>query len=442
MKLKQWSQATLAVAGAVAVGGGLVSCGTSNTIDYLYATSARNNPGQINVYRVDSQSGALTQIPDSPYNAGRNPVALVIDQTGKNLYVANRDDNSIIQFGIGTDAKLYGQHTINTPGTEPLSLAIQSYYDNSSTPKYLGSLLFVVDNLQPNFSDINTSPGALFVYTVNSNGVISSTPVTQSVNGVASPFLPLGNTPTGVAVSGNGQTSVAGENGQYVYVTDILAAGQVGSGTGSCTTGQGGVQGYNVNFDGKTAPSGVLTPIANSPFCAGATPSAIAPSPNPYTFLYVTDSAQNQVIQYGINTTTSPGSLTTLPTAVVATGTGPAGITVEPRGNYVYVSNRAGGSVSGYAINHSTGALSALATAGGGVTQAQPGCIIVEPALARFVYTANFVDGTINGFTLDPNTGGLAATQGAYYNGTGLATCVAATSHGNHPIIQNTTTAQ
>ncbi len=430
MKLKQWSQGALAVAAVGAAGMGLTSCGTSNTIDYLYATSTKNNPGQINVYRVDSQSGALTQIPDSPYSSqGRNPVSLVIEATGKNLYLANHDDNSIVQYAIGTDAKLYGQHTINTPGSEPVYLAVQTTTDSSGN--LTGGLLFVVDNLQPNFTDLNPSPGALFVYTFDKNGILSTTPVTQTVNGASGQFQPLGNAPTGVAVSGDGK---------YVYVTDILAGGQTGSGRGAtaaCSAGQGAVQGYSI------AGGGALTPVAGSPFCAGTTPSAIAAAPNPYTFLYVTDSSQNQVIEYGIN---NAGSLTTLPTTVVATGTGPDSVTVDPRGRYVYIANRTGGSVSAYAINQATGALSAVASATGGgsegITQAQPTCVIVEPALGRFVYTSNFVDGTISGFLLDPNTGGLSATQGAYYNGSGLATCVAATRHGNHPIIQNFTTAQ
>ncbi len=435
MKFKRWSQSILAATGLIGASAGLVSCGTSNTVDYLYATSSRNNPGQINVYRVDSQSGALTQIPDSPYpTQGRNPVSLVIDSGGKNLYVANRDDNSIVQFGIGTDAKLYGAHTINPSGSEPVSLSIHSYTANNTTANFL----FVVENLQPNFTDLNTGPGALYVYKLASDGTLGSTPVTQMVNGTAQAFYPLGNTPTGVNVT---------DDGQHVYVTDILATGQTGTdvvasgvnGTG-CTAGQGAVQGFNLSqHDSNGVPTGVLTPAAGSPFCAGVTPSAIASHPYS-TFLYVTDSAQNQVIEYSINTTTSPGSLRTLPQSVVATGTTPAGIVVEPRGMFVYVSNRIGGSVSGYAVNLGTGALTTLATAGSAATQTQPICLIVEPALARFLYTANFVDGSISGFSLDPNSGALAATQGAFYGTAGLSTCVAATSHGNHPIIhvQNT----
>ena len=423
---KQWSRRVPALAAVAVAGAGLVSCGTSNTVDYLYATSSTNNPGQINVYRVDSQSGALTQIPDSPYPAGRNPVSLVADGTGQTLYVANLDDNTVIQFGIGSDAKLYGQHTINLPGSGPQWLAIHSYYNGTT---YLGSLLLVVQTYQPNFSVNNVSPGALSVYQLPPNAALTGTPVTQTVNGQQLSYLPLGNAPTSANITANGQ---------FAYVTDILSAGQTGTGNGVCSAGQGGIQGYSIAFDGTTLPSGVLTPVPGSPFCAGTSPSSVATHPFS-TFLYATDRAQNQVISYGIN---NQGTLTTIPTPVVAAGTSPSSIVVEPRGMYAYVANRTGGNISGYAINQSTGALSSLTTAGTGTTQAQPSCVFVEPALARYVYTSNFVDGTLNGFILDPNTGGLSATQGTYYPGTGMATCLTAVTHGNHPIIQVFNSAQ
>ncbi len=440
MKLKQWRSGVLAAAASAGVGAGLVSCGTSNTVDYLYATSSKNDPGQINVYRVDSQSGALTQIPDSPYNAGRDPVSLAIDYPGSNLYVANGIDNTIIQFGIGTDAKLYGQHTVNPTGSQPVALAVHSYYDNSG--KLLGTLLALVEQFQPNFSMSNAGPGgALLVYNIPANGALGGSPVTQTVNATAASFLPVGVNPTAVNITGDGL---------HVYVTDTLGANQTGTGTGSCAPGQGGVEGYTVDgaaLTGLTAlPAGTLTPVAGTPFCAGTTPSAIASVPSgppnagtlPATpFLYVTDSSQNQVIGYQVLNT---GALKSVVTNPPPTGVAPDGITVDPRGNYVYVANRAGGSVSGYTINQATGALTPLSSAaqtttGAAQTQAQPGCVIVEPALGRFVYTADFLGNDVSGFILDPNTGTLSATLGVYYGTTGLTRCVAATAHGNHPVI-------
>ncbi len=438
MKLKRWSQSILAVTALIGAGLGLVSCGTSNTVDYLYAVSAKNNPGQVNAYRVDSQSGALTQIPDSPFPAGRNPVSLAVDGAGQSLYVANHDDNSIIQFGIGTDAKLYGQHTVNPSGSEPVSVTVHSYFDAKSN-NYLGSLVYVVETFQPNFTDLNQGPGGLYVYRIPPGAAIG-TPVPQTVNGVTTDYYPLGMTPT---------AANATVDGLHVYATDILATGQTGNG---CGPGQGAVEGFTVagavdsispNGATITLPSGVITPVVGNPFCSGVSPSAITSHPFA-SFLYVTDSTQNLLITYHINTSknadgtlaANTGQLTTLPNSIIATGTFPDGVVSEQTGQYVYVANgRGGGTVSGYAVNKGTGQLSALTTGGGGVTDAGPGCIIVEPALSRFLYTANFTGGSLSGFTIDPSNGSLAATQNTPYPTSGLSGCTAATSHGNHPII-------
>src|ERR1700748_3541871 len=140
MKFRKTGQGLLAAAVSLGVALGITSCGQSNTIDYLYVTASKNNPGQISVYRVDSESGALTQIPDSPYpSGGRNPVAAVTSPNGNNLFVINHDDNRIVQFAIGTDGKLYPQQTCNTPGAEPVQLAINT----------AGTFLYVVDFYSP-----------------------------------------------------------------------------------------------------------------------------------------------------------------------------------------------------------------------------------------------------------------------------------------------------
>ena len=86
MKFSKSGHALLAAAVSIGIGLGITSCGQSNTIDYLFVTASKNNPGQVSVYRVDQLSGALTQIPDSPYSSGgRNPVATLASPNGKNL---------------------------------------------------------------------------------------------------------------------------------------------------------------------------------------------------------------------------------------------------------------------------------------------------------------------------------------------------------------------
>ena len=51
------------------------------------------------------------------------------------LFVVNEDDNTIVQFVIGTDGKLYPYNTVNTPGIFPLAIAANK------------SNMFVVDTL-------------------------------------------------------------------------------------------------------------------------------------------------------------------------------------------------------------------------------------------------------------------------------------------------------
>src|SRR5579875_1940120 len=115
MKYRHFGKRLVAAAGTTGLMLAMASCAASNTVDFLYVTSNLQNPGQINVYEVDSESGALFQISDSPYpSGGRNPVYEVASPNGKSLYVANHDDNSIVQFAIGTDGKLYPLQTITT----------------------------------------------------------------------------------------------------------------------------------------------------------------------------------------------------------------------------------------------------------------------------------------------------------------------------------------
>src|ERR1700761_7388506 len=193
MKFSKVGRIALASVVSLGLGFGTIACGPSNTIDFLYVTSSKNNPGQINVYKVDSQAGALIQIADSPYpSGGRNPVAEVASANGKNLYVINHDDSTVVEFAIGTDGKLYPQQTCglnNQAGvTYPVQLAI-----NKS-----GTYLYIVNTYQPNYSISIPGPGALVVYPINSTGGLGATgslcqPVANGNNG----WFPLGKNPAG-----------------------------------------------------------------------------------------------------------------------------------------------------------------------------------------------------------------------------------------------------
>src|ERR1700753_2251747 len=158
MKLSKAGRILLASIASLGVGLGVTACGPSNTIDFLYVTASKQNPGQISVYKIDGEAGLLYQITDSPYQSGgRNPVADVASPNGKNLYVINHDDNTMVEFAIGSDGKLYPQQTCNMPGSYPMQLAVNP----------AGTFVYVVETYQPNFNTSVTGPGALAVFLIN-----------------------------------------------------------------------------------------------------------------------------------------------------------------------------------------------------------------------------------------------------------------------------------
>ncbi|MBT9331336.1 lactonase family protein [Paracidobacterium acidisoli] len=425
MKFRKTGQVLLAVAATAAVGLGTISCGQSHTIDYVYVTSNKNSPGEINAFRVDSQSGALTQITGSPFaSGGNNPVAEVTSPDSQYLFVANRDDGSVVRFQIGSDGTLAKQNACTTPGSSPSSMTFSSD----------GTLLFVVDFYQSGFSDTNPGPGDLVVYNVNSDGSLGTaagncTPVTNTATG--QPYWALGRYPGTVATTPLTfvSASTPGANSTlypYVFVT---ATNTYVTTTTPPTTGAppapSGLQGQIYGF--SIAKGGVLSSVAGSPFTAGATPTGLALDPTG-RFLYTTDSQQDQLIGYTIST---KGVLTAINSGPVATGTFPVAVTVDPTGFYAYLVNYTSGTVSEYAIDQATGAPTAGASSAA-KADAGASSIVIDPGLARVVLTANFTGADITSMTLNPNTGALSENPNSPYPTGGQPTAVIAVPHGNH----------
>jgi 6-phosphogluconolactonase (cycloisomerase 2 family) len=71
---------------------------------YLYIGRSGTNGG-LAVYKIGA-AGALTAITGSPFTTGSQPFSVVLDTTGKYVYVANRSDGTISAFSIGTNSAL------------------------------------------------------------------------------------------------------------------------------------------------------------------------------------------------------------------------------------------------------------------------------------------------------------------------------------------------
>ncbi|HET7347311.1 MAG TPA: beta-propeller fold lactonase family protein [Acidobacteriaceae bacterium] len=410
MKLTRIGQGILATAASLSLGLGMSSCNPGNTIDYLFVTSNSANAassGQVSSYHVNSYSGVLTEVTGSPFSSqGKNPVAAIATPDTKHLYVANHDSNSIAEFAIGTNGQLSFGHSYTTPGTEPVSLAMNT----------TGTLLFVADYYQAGFSDATPGAGALVVYPINSDGTLG-TPVGTS--GAA--FAPLQCFPGGVAVSPDGKYAYATNTNSVIVTTSAPTTGTAPATPATCPA-QGTISGFSV------ASNGTLTPLPGSPYSAGSTPTGVAIDPTS-RFLYATDSVQNQLIAYQIQPS---GSLYPLPNGPFTTGTFPVSVVVDPRGLFIYVSNYNSSTLSEYALTQSTGAPSAGAAASFGTKAPTPTCIVVDPSLGRYVYTTDFTGSYITAGELNPHTGELTGVQDSPFPAHGTPTCATAVPHGNH----------
>jgi len=401
MKFSRPSQLLLIAAASLAAASLITACETL-TVDFVFVASAlaagSNNYGEIDVFEIDSESGRMRQIPTSPFpSEGRDPVAEAVSADYQNLFVVNQDDNTIVQFIIGSDGKLYPYNTVNTPGIYPLAIAANK------------SNVFVVDTYQPLplCSTADPCSGSVAVYPLTA--ATSSTPVglgTPATNpAVSAQFWPL---------------TLSGANASHVIVptaVNVLASGAfvyVSAYDSSVTPNAGYVFGFSVGS------GGVLTAVPGSPFAAGDKPSAVA-SDAKSAYVYVTDAVRGDVLGYTVGST---GALAALSGSPYPAGNDPTGIVVDPTYAYAYVSNSTDATVTAYSM--SSGVLTRI---GSYATGLQPVAIGIDPSTNHFLFTVNFLANTVSDFELSTTSGTLLDAQGTPFNTNAQPVAAAAIPH-------------
>jgi 6-phosphogluconolactonase (cycloisomerase 2 family) len=406
MKFNKSSQLLLVSAASLMAAVLITACGTA-TVDFVYVASSRaagpNNYGEIDVFEINGVSGYMRQIPTSPFpSAGRNPVAEAVSSDSTMLYVVNQDDNTIVQFLIGTDGKLYPQNTVNTPGIYPLAVAVS------------GTNLFVVDTYQPLPACSSADPCS------GSVGVFPLLPATTGANPTpaGAPGTPVVNTSIGASY----WPLTLPSNPTHVITptaVNVLKSGAalfVSAYDASVTPNVGYVFGFSIGT------GGVLTPLHGGvPFVAGVHPSAIA-SDSTSAYVYVTDFANGNIRGFSF----ASGLLTSLSGSPFLAGNQPTAIVVDPAYPFAYVANGLDGSVNAYSI--SSGALTRVGTYSAGT---QPVAMGIDPSTNHFLFTANFLGSNVSDFELSATAGTLTNTQLSPYTSNAQPTAVAAVAHGS-----------
>jgi 6-phosphogluconolactonase len=422
MKFNKSAQLLLVSAASLTVASLITACETL-TVDFVFVASSRaagsDNYGEIDVLEINSESGYMRHIPTSPFpSGGRNPVAETLSTDNTNLYVVNQDDNTIVQFVIGNDGKVYPQNTSNTPGIYPVAATVS------------GTSLFVLDTYQPLPLCSTAVPcsGSISVLpiTVGSGSPPSDTLGSPVANGSLT-YWPLSLPgapndiiePTGINVVHSGAYAYvaaydATSGANYIFGFSVGAGGVLTALNGGGPLGGG-------PFAIGTCSSAFL----NAPFVVGTCPSAIT-SDSTGSYVYVTDEIHAEI--HGYSVASGTGMLTPLASSPFPAGNQPSAIVIDPSYPYLYVANAQDSSVTAYSM--SNGALTRL---GGYASGLSPVAIGIDPSTNHFLYTANYlgagINGTVSGYELSITAGTLVNSQNSPYIVNALPTAIIAISH-------------
>ena len=269
-------------------------------------------PGSISVFAIGSR-GAITEVPGSPFvptplfpEANLDIVAVAPTPTVFPKIGVNAVQNAVCQ-AIGT-----------TPPTNEYLYALDR----------LGNQVFEFQ--------VNTSTGVL----------------TNPTNSITTPSFATDQLPAGVAVD---------PCYRFVYVSDSLS-----NKVSAYTICNGYATQSPINCPkSPLPPDGSLVPIAGSPFSLSG--SSNQPGPilvDPFgNNVYVLGTLSNTISQLRISQVS--GAIAAMTPATIATGVGPAGMVIRADDNWLFVTNygsvgAGGNTMSQYSITPATGALSVL----------------------------------------------------------------------------------
>jgi 6-phosphogluconolactonase (cycloisomerase 2 family) len=329
------------VTGALLPSGPPVSAGTlpsaaaANGNSLLYVSNSSSN--NLSGYGIDPNTGSLTPLSGSPFAPGLNAptsVASYDSVAGPGVYVTNSPSSgagSISGFTIGNSGTSL-TNIVASPFATQLGPTAGLFFHGGDTPTF-NNYYLETDSTSNTVSAylVNSNTGAL---SAAANSPFATGPGPRSVVGIQT-FVPATGTNADnvyVANSGDGTISIYTMNTQTGTLTPLQAGPVVSVGAGlsalaaapcGCYLLASASQGVSVF---STNATGVLAPVAGSPFAAGSGPGPIATLSN---YVYVINTVDQTISVFTQNSAT--GALTPIAGAAVKTGRTPSSIVVITR---------------------------------------------------------------------------------------------------------------
>lgn len=422
-------------------------------------------PGSISAFKVDVNSGALTEVAGSPFALSGGPSWLSVDPSGKYLYACSSATDLVYGFMInqttGVLTSLDRGATVVTGDYPIVALAIPSvgqpgaaatfkskfaYVPSSDNSLYgyaidasTGKLAAVPGSPVPSLEGdaiaaAVVTPDAKRVYTVHTSknylspygidpttGKLTLGP--NMVGTLASPTL-LGFDLGGLS----GYVVAAGANTMTAYPVDSTTGlfnggGGVGFSGGPvpvaiavADSGRFVFAIRNSSVESYQSHPGTIATPPVSALAVSATAAALAVHPSG-RFVYVANADVSGTVQAFSVTTAGvlpAGSLTGVGGST-PTGSTPASIAIDPTGHFLYTANGGSNDISGFSVDESTGVLTPL---GGGpvATGHHPISATVDYS-GRFLFVVSDTDSSVSTYTIDPSSGALAPVSPATVTG-------------------------
>jgi 6-phosphogluconolactonase (cycloisomerase 2 family) len=405
--------------------------------------------GVLQSFSFSLSSGHISAISNPPVLPGPPPqgapTSIVLDPTGTFAFVAygvpctgtaNPKRNVSGLNGVIASYKINSNGTLTSIGTTKMLgnpghtgdvCNLTSYAGNPPVALALdsaGKLLFAANAFTTvSFTDTTTNPptttsttvaGTVSVFSVGANA--SLTEVAGSSSNSTSPFaVPVAGTtppnPSSLAVT-HTTFPVPGTPAACAAQTAPTAEFlYVADSAGD------DVVGYTVSSSGGLTPIAVTAGVG---FATGTTPSGIVVDPC-NRFVYVANQGSNNVSAYNICSAIGIGACTSNDWSLVpvsgspfSAGTSPGPLVVDPFGNFLYVLDTGQSAVSGYKIAQVSGALTALTPATVGVGS-QPVSLAIRGD-DNWLFVTNYISATVSQFIITPASGALTPA------GTGIVT--------------------
>ena len=366
---------------------------------------------------ASGHSSAISSAPPIPGPPAQGaPTTVVLDPAGAFAYITT---SHLTNPGSNpcTSSNAIATFKVNSDGT--LS-AIGSASMKANPPVALamdsaGKLLFVATSAtctQPTFPLI---PGNIWVFSIGSNASLTQV-VGPNKDGSfplpvgtgAPPPNPLSLAITHTTFPGPGTPATCSLTFQNPPSVEYLYVAD--------SAGNDVVQ-YSVSSSGALT----LVPVTGAAgFAVGNIPSGIVVDPCD-RYVYVTNQQSNTVSAFNIcskiglgNCTDDKWDLVPVTGSPFSAGTNPGPVISDPFGNFLYVLDTGQSAISAYKIAQSTGALTPLSPATFGVG-AQPVSIAIRGD-DNWMFVTNYVSATVTQFVVTPATGVLTPV------GTGIVT--------------------